>query len=65
MGIIQLFVVLIIIGVISWAAINYIPMTNGIKTLIKVVAIVFACLIILQAFGLTDGINNIHLHKNY
>ena len=46
-----LLLVLAVIGVIAWAVTTYIPMPQGIKTLIIIVAVVCACIYVLNAFG--------------
>lgn len=55
MGLIQLVVILIVIGVLLWLVNTYIPMAAPIRTIINVVVIIFVCLWLLQAFGLFSG----------
>lgn len=47
---IGLIVMLALLGVIAWAVVTYIPMPQGIKTVIIIVAIVAAVLYALSAF---------------
>jgi len=55
MGLIQIVVVLIVIGVLLWLVNTYIPMAAPIKTIINIVVVVFVCLWLLSAFGLLSG----------
>jgi hypothetical protein len=48
---IQLVVVLIIVGLLLWAA-NQLPIDGTIKTIIRVIVIVAVCLWLLQVVGL-------------
>jgi hypothetical protein len=57
MSYITLILLLALIGVVAWAVTKYIPMTPGIATLIKIVAVVLAVLLCLSAFGLLGDIN--------
>lgn len=56
MSIIGILVVLIVIGLLLWAVETLIPMDAWIKKVIRVVAIVFICLWLLQAFGLLGSL---------
>jgi len=51
MSLIALLVMLAVLGVICWALVTYIPMPQGIKTLIVIVAVVAGVLYALSAFG--------------
>lgn len=51
MSLIYLLLILALIGVITWAIITYIPMPQGIKTLIVIVAVVGCVLYVMGAFG--------------
>jgi len=51
MGIIQILIVLIVIGVLLWLVQTYIPMAAPIKTIINVVVILLVCLWLLAQFG--------------
>lgn len=51
MGLIQIIIVLIVIGVLLWLVNTYIPMAPPIKTIINIVAILFVCLWLLSMFG--------------
>jgi O-antigen ligase len=51
MGIFGLLIWLALIGVAAWALVSYVPMPQGMKSLIIIVAIVFGIVIALTAFG--------------
>ncbi len=55
MGIIQLLVVLVVIGVCLYLVQTYIPMAAPIKTVITVVVVLFVCIWLLSAFGIFGG----------
>ncbi len=55
---ITILVVLILIGLLVWAA-EQIPMDATIKRIIQVVGVVFAVLYLLQAFGLIAGLQGV------
>lgn len=52
MSILTLLLVLILIGVIVWAATTYIPMDASIKNIIRIVGIIIAIVYALNAFGI-------------
>lgn len=54
MSIIAILVVLIIVGVVLWG-VGQLPLDPMIKTIIRVVAVIFVLLWLLQAFGLLSG----------
>jgi len=51
MGLIQLVVVLVVVGVILWAVNNYIPMDAKIKQILNVVVVIAVILWLLTIFG--------------
>ena len=51
MGLIQLVVVLVVVGVILWAVNTYIPMDAKIKQILNVVVVIAVILWLLAAFG--------------
>lgn len=59
MPLITLFLVLIVIGVVVWAATTYIPMDGAIKTLIRIVGVIIAVVICLNAFGILSKFGGI------
>lgn len=52
---INLLVVLIIVGVCLYLIENFVPLSPPIKTVIRVVVVLFLVLFILRAFGLWTG----------
>lgn len=52
MPLINVFVVLIIVGVILWLVNNYIPMDGKIKSILNVVVVIIVILWLLRVFGL-------------
>ncbi len=63
MSILMLLLILAVIGVIAWALVTYIPMPQGIKTVIVVVAIICAVIYALNAFGFhlpNPGVPQLH-----
>lgn len=59
MTLLSLLLVLIVIGVVLWAVITYIPMPPAIKNIILVVGVIVAIIYVLSAFGVISGITNI------
>ena len=51
MGLIQLVVALVVVGVILWAVNNYIPMDAKIKQILNVVVVIAVILWLLTIFG--------------
>jgi len=51
MGLIQLVVALVVVGVILWAVNNYIPMDAKIKQILNVVVVIAVILWLLSVFG--------------
>jgi acid phosphatase family membrane protein YuiD len=51
-------VVLALIGLLVWALTTYIPMGTGFKNLIYIVAIIFAVIYVLRAFGLWGAVTS-------
>lgn len=51
MSILALLVVLAIVGLIAWGLITWVPMPQGVKTVIVVVAVIACVIIALNAFG--------------
>ena len=52
---ISLLITLVLIGVITYLVTAFIPMDAKIAQLIRIVAIILAVLIVLQAFGVIGG----------
>ena len=52
MGLIEILVTLVIVGVVLWLVETVIPMDAAIKRIIQVVVILFVCIWLLQSMGL-------------
>ena len=61
MSLINLVIVLIVIGVLLWAANTYIPMDNKIKTIMNVVVVIAVVLWLLSAFGVLGSLDTIRI----
>lgn len=51
---IEVLVVLVVVGVCLWLIETYIPMAEPIKTIIRIVLVLFLVVWILSAFGIVD-----------
>jgi hypothetical protein len=56
MGLVQLVVLLVIVGVLLWLVNTYVPMDSKIKTIINVVVVLVVVLWLLQVFGLLPNL---------
>jgi len=54
-GLIQIVVILIVVGVLLWLVETYIPMAAPFKTIIRVVVVVAVCIWLLQLSGILGG----------
>jgi len=54
-------IVLIVVGVLLWLVNNYVPMDGKIKSILNAVVIIVVVLWLLQAFGLIDAMNGLHI----
>lgn len=61
MSLISLVIVLIVVGVLLWAANTYIPMDNKIKTIMNVVVVIAVVLWLLSAFGVLGSLDTIRI----
>ena len=61
MSLISLVIVLIVVGVLLWAANTYIPMDPKIKTIMNVVVVIAVILWLLSAFGVLGSMNAIRV----
>jgi hypothetical protein len=60
MPLINLFLVLIVVGVLLWAVNTYIPMDRKIKNILNVVVVIVVILWLLKVFGLLASLKNLH-----
>ena len=58
---IGLVIVLIVVGVLLWAANTYIPMDNKIKTIMNIVVVIAVVLWLLSAFGVLGSLDTIRI----
>ena len=63
MGLIQLIVLLVVIGVILWLVNAYIPMQPTIKKILNIVVIVIVCIYLLSLFGLLPDVGAIRVGR--
>lgn len=56
MSVLTLIVVLVLIGLAAWLVNSYIPMAQGIKTVLNIALIIVAIQICLSAFGILGDI---------
>ena len=61
MSLISLVIVLIVVGVLLWAANAYIPMDNKIKTIMNIVVVIAVVLWLLSAFGVLGSLDTIRI----
>lgn len=52
---IALIIWILVIGIVAWLITSYTPIPQPFKTIIMIVLVVIALILILNAFGLTDG----------
>jgi type IV secretory pathway TrbL component len=63
MSLISLVVVLIVVGVLLWAANTYIPMDSKIKTIMNIVVVIAVVLWLLSAFGVLGSMDTIRIGR--
>lgn len=61
MGLIEIILILIVIGVILWLINSFIPMAGSIKTILNVVVVLCVIVWLLSVFGLVD-IGSLHFN---
>lgn len=57
----QVFIVLIVVGVLLWLVNQYIPMDHKIKSILNVVVVIAVVLWLLNIFGVFHSISNIRI----
>jgi hypothetical protein len=60
-SLISLVIILIVVGVLLWAANTYIPMDSKIKTIMNVVVVIAVVLWLLQVFGVLGSMDAIRV----
>lgn len=63
MPLINVVVVLIVVGVLLWAANTYIPMDSKIKNILNIVVVIAVILWLLNIFGLLAGLGAIRVGR--
>jgi len=61
MPLINVFVVLIVIGVLLWLVNRFIPMAGSIKSILNAVVIILVVLWLLDVFGLFHSVSRMHM----
>ena len=61
MSLVSLVIVLIVVGVLLWAANTYIPMDHKIKTIMNVVVVIAVILWLLSAFGVLGSMDTVRV----
>jgi hypothetical protein len=61
MPLISVVIVLIVVGVLLWAANTYLPMDGKIKTIMNVVVVIAVVLWLLSAFGVLGSLDSIKI----
>ncbi len=63
MPLVQVFVVLIVVGVLLWLVNNYIPMAGSIKSILNAVVVILVVLWLLNIFGVLHSLSRIHVGR--
>ena len=63
MSLIHLVVILIVVGVLLWAANRYIPMEPRIKSILNIVVIIAVILWLLNAFGVFSSFSGVRVGR--
>lgn len=63
MSLLTVVIVLIVVGVLLWLVNTYIPMDGKIKGILNAVVVIAVVIWLLQAFGLLDSLNSIHVGR--
>ena len=61
MPLLNIFIVLIVVGVILWLVNNYIPMDAKIKRILNAVAVIVLVVWLLQIFGILSSLKSIKI----
>jgi len=60
MPLIQIFVVLIVVGILLWLVNRFIPMAGSIKSILNAVVVIVVVVWLLNVFGLMHYITRLH-----
>jgi hypothetical protein len=61
MPLIQIFIVLIVVGVLLWLVNRFIPMAGSIKSILNAVVVIVVVVWLLNIFGLMHYITTMHV----
>jgi hypothetical protein len=61
MPIINVFLVLIVVGVLLYLVNRFIPMDGNIKSILNIVAVIAVIIWLLKVFGILGSITNMHV----
>lgn len=61
MPLINVFIILIVVGVLLWLVNSYIPMDNKIKRILNVVAVIIVVIWLLRVFGILDSLSGVRI----
>jgi hypothetical protein len=63
MGIFELILILVIVGVLMWLVNTYIPMEAGIKKLLNIAVIVIMVIFVINAMGVFSNFHDISVNS--
>lgn len=63
MSLVDLFIVLIVVGVVLWLVNSYIPMDAKIKTILNIAVVIFVVLWLLSALGFLGHMESIRVGR--
>ena len=63
MPLVQVFVVLIVVGVLLWLVNTFIPMAGSIKSILNAVVVILVVLWLLNVFGVMHSLSRIHVGR--
>ena len=61
MSLISIVLTLVVVGVLLWLLINYVPMDAKIKSIVNIVVVIVVVIWVLQAFGLMGSLQHIRI----
>jgi hypothetical protein len=61
MPLLQIFITLIVVGVLLWLVNNFIPMAGSIKSILNAVVVIGVVLWLLNIFGVIHSLSRIHV----
>jgi len=63
MPLVQVFVVLIVVGVLLWLVNTFIPMAGSIKSILNAVVVILVVSWLLNIFGVLHSLSRIHVGR--